>query len=475
MDMSGASPLRILSREAARPEWVREHRLAPWGAVLAVCIGAFMGQLDASIVTLAFPRLRSDFGASLAAVQWVSLAYLAALAVLLIPVGRWSDAHGRKLLYINGFVLFTLASAACGFAPSLGWLVTGRAVQALGAALLQANSVALVVRSLPRAKVRAALGVQAAAQALGLAVGPMLGGVLMDAFGWRAVFLVNVPVGVVAVVAGVLLLPRSRSLSGGAGEDPAGNVLLAVTVLAVLGSLSLVAGGGHGGLASAAAATAVLGGLAFWGVERRVASPLVPPARLRRSGVGIGLVGALLGYLVLFAPLVLYPLLFDAWGMTSSRGGLVLTCLPAGFAAAALLGGRVGRSIGNAARVQGGAAVATACALGQAALWDSPAAVAVLLFLTGAALGVVLPANNAMVMTAVPAEASAVTGGMINVARAGGTSLGVALTSVGVQVAALAGRASAPVVLVGLAVAGAALAATGRTARSRARRGTVSA
>jgi MFS family permease len=101
-----------LLREAARPAVVREHRLAPWFAVGTVCFGAFMGQLDASIVTLAFPALQRQFGAGLGAVKWVSLSYLLALVALLVPVGRWSDRAGRKLVYLYGFALFTLASAA---------------------------------------------------------------------------------------------------------------------------------------------------------------------------------------------------------------------------------------------------------------------------------------------------------------------------------------------------------------------------
>src|SRR5450631_381023 len=134
-----------LTRESRRPQWVRGRPWAPWAAVGAVCLGAFMGQLDASIVTLTYPPLQSQFHAGLGSVAWVSLAYLLVLAVLLVPVGRWADSRGRKLLYLYGFVLFTLASAACALAPSLGWLVAGRGVQAIGAALLQANSVALVV------------------------------------------------------------------------------------------------------------------------------------------------------------------------------------------------------------------------------------------------------------------------------------------------------------------------------------------
>ena len=165
-----------MTGEVARPQWVREHPRAPWAAVAAVCLGALMGQLDASIVTLTYPRLQSEFGAGLGSVQWVSLSYLVILAVLLVPVGRWSDARGRKLLYLYGFGLFALASAACALAPTLGWLVVARGFQAVGAALLQANSVALVFLSVPRSRVRAALGVQAAAQAVGLALGPSLGG-----------------------------------------------------------------------------------------------------------------------------------------------------------------------------------------------------------------------------------------------------------------------------------------------------------
>src|SRR5579863_10689467 len=102
-----------LVRERARPAVIREHPLAPWFAVAAVCFGAFMGQLDASIVTVAFPALQRQFGAGLAGTQWVSLGYLLALTALLVPAGRWSDRAGRKLLYLYGFVLFAVTSAAC--------------------------------------------------------------------------------------------------------------------------------------------------------------------------------------------------------------------------------------------------------------------------------------------------------------------------------------------------------------------------
>ncbi|TPG16818.1 MFS transporter [Pedococcus bigeumensis] len=454
MEKTEAAALAWWGREMARPARVREHPRAPWGAVLAVCLGAFMGQLDASIVTLAFPRMQADFHAPLAGVQWVSLAYLGVLAVMLVPVGRWSDARGRKLLYVYGFGLFTMASAGCALAPSLGWLVAARAVQALGAALLQANSVALVVRSVGSGHARAALGVQAAAQALGLAGGPALGGLLVDQFGWRSVFWVNVPVGVIAIAAGLVLLPRSRDLRKRGTRDLAGSALLGASTLLTLWTLAQLADARPKWVLVAVAGVMAVGvGAAFWGVEGRVRAPLVSPARMRASGIASGLGGALLGYLALFAPLVLYPQVFHDWNMPTARGGLVLTCLPAGFAVAALLGARLGRRVSNPVRVRVGAAAAAVSAALQCLVWESPLVVAGLLLLSGVSLGLVLPANNAMVMTSVPKSASAVTGGMINVARALGTSLAVALTAVGVRVGLAHGWASPPLVMAGLTFA----------------------
>lgn len=441
-------------KELARPAWVREHPRAPWGAVLAVCLGAFMGQLDASIVTLAFPQMQVDFHAPLAGVQWVSLAYLGVLAVVLVPVGRWSDARGRKLLYVYGFGVFTLASAGCGLAPSLGWLVAARTVQALGAALLQANSVALVVRSVGTGHARAALGVQAAAQALGLAAGPAVGGLLVDQFGWRSVFWVNVPVGAIAIAAGLVLLPRSRDLKERGSRDLAGAALLGTSTLLTLWTLAQLADPlPKWPLVAVGSVAALVAGVSFWRVEGRAQAPLVSPARMRASGITSGLAGALLGYLALFAPLVLYPQVLHQWNLATGGGGLVLTCLPAGFALAAVLGTRLGRTASNTTRVRVGAAAAAGSAVIQCLAWASPLAVAGLLLLTGAGLGVVLPANNAMVMTSVPDSASAVTGGMINVARALGTSLGVALTALGVRLGQAHGWASPPLVMAGLAVA----------------------
>ncbi|GLY90145.1 MFS transporter [Actinoallomurus iriomotensis] len=403
---------------------MREHPYAPWFAVGSVCVGAFMGQLDASIVTLAFPALERDFSASLAAAQWVSLAYLLALVGLLAGAGRLADAVGRKLVYLYGFLVFTVASAACGLAPTLGALIGFRVLQAAGAAMLQANSVALVVTSVPRARMRAALGMQAAAQALGLALGPTVGGLLVGSAGWRWVFWVNVPVGCAALVVGRYLLPRTRERADAARFDWPGLLLIAAASTAALLAISGASGLGLSGAAIAALAVVAGVATAAFGVrERRAASPLVDIALLRTPAISAGLAGAMCGYLVLFGPLALVPQILAGRGATYA--GLVLTTLPAGFALAALTADRLlPRRLGNRSRCVLGGFLSTVAAallcLGVSG-WS--------LFLLGLGLGLFIPANNTAVMAAVPRRLSATAGGMVNMTRGIGTALGIAVVT----------------------------------------------
>ncbi|QWF85242.1 MFS transporter [Amycolatopsis sp. CA-230715] len=434
--------------ERARPRAVREHPRAGWFAVGAVCFGAFMGQLDASIVTLTFPALQREFAHPMAAVEWVSLAYLLTLVGLLAAVGRIADAAGRKLTYGHGFAVFTAASVACGLAPSLGWLIAFRVVQAVGAAMLQANSVALVVTSVPKAKMRAALGVQAAAQALGLALGPTVGGLLVTTAGWRWVFLVNVPVGIIGLVAGRYLLPRTRERTPLGRFDTGGVVLLATASTAILLALSVLSGLDFPSWS--AAALALVGIAAAAGFARReakAANPVVCLKMLRAPVVALGLTGALCGYLVLFGPLTLLPQVLGA-GV-----GLVLTCLPAGFAVAAVAADRVLPSkLGTRGRVLLGAAASVAGCSALVFTVHSGALAGVSLFVLGLGLGVFIPANNSAIMGAIPARSSAAGGGLVNMARGLGTALGVALVTLCLHAGGAAGTALALGVLAAAAV-----------------------
>jgi MFS family permease len=350
--------------------------------------------------------------------------------------------------------VFTVASAACGLAPSLVALIAFRAVQAVGAALMQANSVALVTTSAPRERMRAALGVQAAAQALGLALGPTLGGVLVSTLGWRWVFGVNVPIGVLALVAGHYLLPRTRERRASAGFDPVGPALLALATTGGLLGVSAASGlplpGWSVVLLFAGAAAA---GWAFVARQSRVRVPLIDLALVRNRAVSLGLVGALSGYLVLFGPLVLVPVVLASAGSSVLTAGLVLTALPAGFALAATGGDRfLPSGLSDRARCVLGAGVCTAA---TAALLAAPLTVGWLvaaLAAIGLGLGTFTPANNAMIMGAVPSAASGTGGGLVNMARGLGTALGVALVTLALHLSGTP-RAAVAVLLSAAAVA----------------------
>lgn len=427
----------VLLRERARPERIRQRPGAWWLAVATVCFGAFMGQLDASIVTLTYGSVRTEFHTSLAAVEWVSLAYLLTLVALLVPIGRLSDAYGRKLFYLYGFVVFTAASAACGLAPSLATLVAFRVVQAAGAAMMQANSVALVATSAPRERMRTALGVQAAAQALGLALGPTVGGALVATLGWRWVFGINVPIGLVALVAGHYLLPRTRSRQRSDGFDRSGLALLVVATTGGLLGLSAasglpVPGWGVAGLFVLAAGA----GWAFVVRQRVAAVPLLDLALLRVRAVSSGLTGALCGYLVLFGPLVLVPIVLTGGGSSELTAGLVLTALPVGFAVAATAADRaLPPALGDRGRCVLGALVCAAALVAMALAPLTPGPLVLLLAVLGLGLGIFTPANNTLIMGAIPARSSGTGGGLVNMARGLGTALGVALVTLALHLA----------------------------------------
>ncbi|GAA1999610.1 MFS transporter [Catenulispora subtropica] len=422
-----------LTTERPRPERIRQARNAGWLAVGTVCFGAFMGQLDASIVTLTYSPLEHAFGVRAAAVQWVSLSYLLTLVVLLVPVGRLSDAHGRKLMYLYGFAVFTAASAACAVAPTLTVLIGCRVLQAVGAAMLQANSVALVTSSAPPGRMRAALGVQAAAQALGLALGPVVGGLSVDRFGWSSVFWVNVPIGVIALAAGQILLPRTRAFTPISGFDGIGLALLTMSGISLLLGLSAVSGIPITSTGTAALLiVAIVAGWLFIRRQSRTVSPLVELTVLHAPGVARGLAGAMCGYLVLFGPLVAVPAILA--GRSSGQIGAVLSALPAGFAVAALADRAVPTGWADTRRGLAGAVITAGALTALLAAPKSPGVLALLLFVLGTGLGIYTPANNTTVMAAIPARSAGTGGSLVSMARGLGTALGVALVTLAMHV-----------------------------------------
>ena len=437
-----------LTVEPARPDAVRGRAGAEWLVVATVCVGAFMGQLDASIVTVTLPTLKQAFHSSLASVEWVALSYLVVLVATVAAVGRLGDVFGRKLLYTYGFAVFTLATVGCGFAPDLSVLILCRVAQALGAAMLQANSVALIVTTLPAHRRARGLGLQGAAQAVGLALGPTVGGLLIAAGGWRWVFFATVPAGVVGTIAGWYLLPRTRQRADAAPFDWRGLAVLGPVVLALLATLS------YGTLWWLLPAVPGAGLLLV--VERRAVSPLLPPVLFRQRAFSAGVLAGLLSYLALFGVLFATPFYAEeTLHASSATTGLLLTVLPAALGLTApVAGSAADRWDGRWLSVCGMSACAVALVLAATTHPGLPG-LAGILALAGLGFGLFTPANNAALMAAADARHAGQVGGVLNMTRGLGTALGVAVTGT----AATHGFRTAAWLLAGTAVAAAIAAA----------------
>ncbi len=454
--------------EPARPAWVRERPNAHYYALAAVCIGAFMGQLDASIVTVAFPTLARAFGASVGAVTWVGLSYLIVVVAGVTAVGRLADMVGRKLLYTYGFVVFIVGSGLCAIAPNLVLLDAFRALQGLGAVMLQANSVAIIYLAMPRERLVRGIGIQGAAQALGLALGPTIGGILLAAGGWRLIFLVNVPAGIVGVVAAWALIPRSRNLQARVPYDWAGLALFVPAVAAVLVTVSFANGWGWTSPTTLVLLGAmVVCAVAFVRRERRATAPMMEPSLFGRLAFTAGVLSGMLSYLVLFGTMFAVPFFLERGrGVGAGEAGLVLSVLPLAIGGVAPFAGRLAERFEVRGVTVLGAPMSAAGLLFAGLARPGLGMLAVLLGVVGAGIGLFTPANNAGIMAAAPPDHAGVASGVLNMTRGLGTSLGLALTGLVFGSATAVTRAqvgggfeSAAVFLGAMALASAGLAA----------------
>jgi len=426
--------------EPARPRWIASQPNARWYAVATVCVGAFMGQLDASIVIVALPSVGGAFHSPLGAVVWVGLAYLLTLVALVTAVGRLADMIGHKLLYTYGFVVFVVGSALCGLAPTLVSLDGFRVLQGIGAAMLQANSVAIIALAMPPEKIGRAMGIQGAAQGLGLAMGPAVGGLLIAAGGWRLIFYANVPVGIVATALAWFLIPRSRDLQERVGFDWLGLLLFVPAVAGLLYAVTFL--GDQGGQVPAGIlgllAGCVVLGVAFVLWERRSKAPLVDLRLFRRGAFSVGVSSGLLAYLVMFGSLYLvtYYLRYGPAQLSSAAIGLQLTVMPVAFGVTAPLAGRAADRLGARPLTVAGM---LACAASLALLGLSrPVGAALLLPLAalGVGLGLFTPPNNAGIMGAAPRTDAGVASGILNMTRGMGASMGQAFVALVLGLAA---------------------------------------
>jgi MFS family permease len=403
----------------------------------SLCLTMLMPSLDTSIANAGLPVLARALDASFAHVQWVVLAYLLAITSLIVGVGRLGDLLGRRRLLLAGIALFTAASLACGLAGSLESLVVARALQGLGAAAMLALAVALVGETITKERTGRAMGLLGTMSAIGTTLGPSLGGVLMTAFGWRAIFLVNVPLGLATLWLARRWLPAPPRDAAAARPrfDVAGTAVLALTLAAY--ALAMTA------RRPQLLAVAAAGAAAFVAIEARAAAPLVRLAMFRDPRLGAGLAAGTLVATVIMTTLVVGPFyLSRALGLPPAAVGVVLS---AGPLVSALTGAPAGRLVDRlgAARVMfGGLAAMLAGALLLAlvpAVAGVPGYLGALLVMT-AGYATFQPANNTALMAGVDAGRRGVVSGLLNLSRNLGLITGA--SAMGTVFAAVAGDAT---------------------------------
>ncbi len=410
-----AIPHGAAAEITANTAWAAPVRWAL--ASLSLCM--LLSSLGTSIANVGLPTLAQAFNTSFQAVQWVVLAYLLAITTLVVSVGRLGDMVGRRKLLLAGVALFTTASLLCGMAPTLGLLVAARAAQGLGAAAMMALTMAFVADTVPKAKTGSAMGLLGTMSAVGTALGPSLGGLLVNALGWRAMFFVNLPLGVLAFLLAYRYLPVDRRGAERVGFDYLGTLLLALTLAAY--ALAMTLGRGHfGRINLVLLMAAALGASLFVGVQARAASPLVRLAALRDPALGASLAINVLVATVMMATLVVGPFyLSRALGLGAARVGMVMSMGPLISVLTGVLAGRVVDRWGAPSMVSAGLVAMAAGALALAVLpglWGVAGYLAAIAVLTPG-YQLFQAANNTAAMVDVQPDQRGVISGLLSLSR----------------------------------------------------------
>ncbi len=390
-------------------------------ALASLSLSMLLSSLGTSIANVGLPTLAQAFAASFQEVQWVVLAYLLAITTLIVSVGRLGDIMGRRRLLLAGIFLFTAASVLCGAAPTLRLLIAARAAQGLGAAIMMALTMAFVGETVPKDKTGSAMGLLGTMSAIGTALGPSLGGVLIGGFGWPAIFLINVPLGILTLLLAHRFLPADHpaAKTDRTRFDHAGTLLLALTLAAY--ALAMTAGrGSFGALNMALLSAAVIGAGLFALAETKAASPLVRLAMFRNPVLSAGFAMSALVTTVVMATLVVGPFyLSGALGLDAARAGLVMSSGPVVAALTGVPAGRIVDRFGaHCMTIVGltGMVVGSTVLSLLPARFGIPGYIVPLVVIT-AGYALFQAANNTAVMTNIRPDQRGVVSGMLNLSR----------------------------------------------------------
>lgn len=403
-----------------------------WWVLLAVSFGSFMAALDDSVVNTVLPVMNYALNSDLAAIEWVVTIYLLVISGTLVSFGRLGDLHGHKPVYISGLVVFVISSVLCSLAPTVIALIAFRALQGLGGAMLIANAPAVLTKNFPSTQRGQVLGLQATMTYLGLTLGPTLGGWLTDQFSWRAIFYVNLPVGLFALLLSLRFIPHEEAPKEHTEQfDFIGAVTFMLGLVAVLLVLNQGPTWGWTSLANLSLlvmAVLLLG--AFLMIEWYVPHPLLDLRLFQHRLFAVATASSVINFICLFSILFLLPFyLIQGRGLSSVQAGLLIIAQPLLMAVVAPLSGMLSDRIGSQSLATLGMTLLTFGLFFLSRLGsESPLSyVVVALGIAGLGFGLFISPNNSTLMGAAPSNQQGSAAGIMATARNVGMVLGVGL------------------------------------------------
>lgn len=395
-------------------------------------LGTFMSALDTSVVNIALPVIGRDTGAPASTLEWVILSYLITVTASLLVFGRLADIHGRRRIYMLGLLIFTLSSAGCGLASTVGFLIAMRAVQAVGAAMILALGPAILVTAFPANERGQALGLSATMTYLGTSIGPGLGGLLTEHFGWPAIFLMNIPLGVLLLWIAWRELPQGGTFDK-QPFDPAGAAAMAIGLVGLLFALSKGSEyGWRNPWICTAGGVGILALVSLVIIENKIPHPALDLRLFNDRRFSASILAAWLCYLTSAAISFLMPFyLQEAAGLQPARAGLIMMFVPIGMLLLTAASGRFSDRVGVRLPATTGMLLMAAGAflLATMGLGNSIRFVAGYLFLTGVGAGMFTAPNNSAIMGAAPPNRQGVAGALLATARTMGFTTGVAVAA----------------------------------------------
>ena len=443
---SAALQLRLLSISLCKNRvWGREMRAntggniesslsaAQWLLLVAVGLSSLMVASQVSALNAILPFVARSFGVDLPTIQWVVLTYLIVGSGLLLAFGRLGDMIGQRRLYLTGFVVFVSGSLLSSLAPNLPWLISTRIVQAVGGGMITSSSAPLITKTLPRSHRGRGLSAQIVMVYCGLAIGPGMGGVLADTLGWRWVFLVNVPLGLMAAGVTLVAIPKDKPISAQQSFDMAG----ALTFTAGLTSLFLLMGGGNGGQWFPGSHLILLALFLFFTgafvvLELRRPEPMLDLRLFKSRFFSAVTTSALLNYIGYSTLAFLVPFyLVDGMGYGATNAGVLITAMPMAMMIFAPFSGWLSDKFGPRIPASLGMALLSGGIFMLSRLESAPLVKEIVprLALAGMGVGLFSSANNSAIMGSVPLDRQGVANGVVSTARQLGMMLGVAIST----------------------------------------------